>query len=204
MQIGQEATARAMTHEEQVLSQAEALASREQWKEAADFLEEYRASTTPSREVLGRLAYCQSHAGDYDGAITIYRNLCQEQSDEWMWFYCLGFQYQQKKQWVESIQAYSESLRLKPLSMKVALRLGDVCREAKQNEEALSAYRRGIQSYQGYSPEYQQNMKAMYAKLCARTARTLIEEQGSSPRVVNEAIKFLRESAAADPGNADV
>ena len=204
MQTGQEATARAMTGEGQVLSQAEALARQERWKEAAMLLEEYQTTTTLSLEALGKLAYYRSHAGDYDRAIAIYGNLCQQQPDEWMWLYCLGFQYQKKSQWAESIKAYSESLHRKPRSIKVALRLGDVCREDSQNEEALSAYRQGMQSFQGYSPEYQYRMKSDYAKLCAHAARTLLEKSKPQPPVVNEAIKLLQESVAAEPDSADV
>ena len=204
MQTGQEATTQAMTDERQVLIQAEALADQERWKEAAMLLEEYQSTTALSLETLGKLADYRSHARDYDGAIAIYRDLCQQQPDEKNWFYRLGFQYQQKEQWTESIEAYSECLRIAPRSIGAALKLGDAYRKIQQNEKALNAYRQGIQSFQGYSLEYQHRMKPIYAKLCARTARILLEKPSAQPNVINEAIKFLQASVAACPDDTDV
>lgn len=204
MQTGQEANTQAMTDERQVLIQAEALADQERWKEAAMLLEEYKSTTALSLETLGKLAEYRSHARDYDGAIAIYRDLCQQQSDEKNWFYRLGFQYQQKEQWTESIEAYSECLRIAPRSIGAALKLGDAYRKIQQNEKALNAYRQGIQSFQGYSLEYQHRMKPIYAKLCARTARILLEKPSAQSNIINEAIKFLQASVAACPDDADV
>lgn len=204
MQTGQEATTPAMTDERQVPIQAEALAAQERWKEAAMLLEEYQSTTALSLEILGKLADYRSHARDYDGAIAIYRDLCQQQPDEKNWFYRLGFQYQQKEQWTESIEAYSECLRIAPRSIGAALKLGDAYRKIQQNEKALNTYRQGIQSFQGYSLEYQHRMKPIYAKLCARTARILLEKPSAQPNIINEAIKFLQASVAACPDDADV
>ena len=204
MQTGQEATTQAVTGERQVLVQAEALAAQERWKEAAMLLEEYQTTTTLSLEAFGKLADYRSHARDYDGAIAIYRDLCQQQPNEKNWFYRLGFQYQQKEQWAESIEAYSECLRMAPRSIGTALKLGDVYRKTKQNEKALSAYRQGMQSFQEYSLEYQRRMRPVYAKLCARAARILLERPSAQPHIINEAIKFLQTSVAADPDDADV
>ena len=94
------------THGEQdVLRQAEALASCDRWQEAACLLQDYHDQTTLSLQALGTLAYYHSRAGDYDRAITVYQRLLQQQPSGARWLYALGFQYQQTKQWPEAIAA---------------------------------------------------------------------------------------------------
>lgn len=125
MAVEQNAAARALNDEEQILSQAESLASSRRWGNAVSLLQEYQQIHTLSVEALGKLAFYCSQDGDYDGAILLYKGLIQQQPTEAQWFYCLGFQYQQKKQWPDAIAAYEENLRLAPRFLKAALRLGD-------------------------------------------------------------------------------
>src|SRR5229473_3529426 len=121
MNVGHAASSKDMSNEEQILRQAEALASRSQWKEAASLLREYQQTNSLSVEALSKLAYFCSRAGDYDSATSLYRDLCRQQPSEARWFYALGFQYQQKEQWPDAIAAYEESLRLAPRWLKAAL-----------------------------------------------------------------------------------
>jgi len=87
-------------------------------------------------EALGKLAYYRSRAGDYDGAVALYQDLCRQRPSEAKWFYALGFQYQQKKQWPDAIAAYEQGRQLAPRWLLVTLRLGDAYQEAEQLEEA--------------------------------------------------------------------
>lgn len=192
-----------MNTEEQVLSRAEALASDGQWKEAVSLLEGYQQVSTLSIEALGKLAYYRSHAGDYDGAITLYQELCRQQPSQAKWLYYLGFQYKQKKQWPDAIAAYEQSLCLAPQWLKVALELGDVCQEEAQPEKALDSYRKGIRSYQKLPENRRSKLASVYAKLCAKAARMLLTKSNRSPEEFEGAMRLFQESVAADPNDAD-
>lgn len=198
-----EAQLQDMHNEEQILSQAEALASRNQWKEAASLLREYQQTNSMSVKALDTLAYYCSRAGDYDGAIVLYQELCREQPSKAKWFNALGFQYHQKKQWPKAIEAYEQSLRVAPRWLLVALRLGDAYQAAGQVEKALDVYKKGIQSYQEFSVDRRRELASIYAKLCAKVARTLLSKPNQSPGEFEEAVKLFQESVTADPNDAD-
>ncbi len=175
--------------EEKILSQAEALASQEEWKQAASLVREYQKSGTLSVNALGKLAYYCSRAGDSGSALTIYHDLCQQQPSEAKWFYGLGFQYQQKEEWPDAIAAYEHSVHLAPRWLKAPLKLGDAYQGAGQLERALGAYRKGIQSYQelsldrprGEGPSYR-GLRADQPALSAGIREGLSEGSGEGER----------------------
>jgi tetratricopeptide (TPR) repeat protein/cold shock CspA family protein len=192
-----------MQNEEQVLAQAEVLASHGQWKEAAVLLQEYRAKGTPSMEALSKLAYYCSRAGDYDSAIALYQNLSQQQPSKGRWLYALGFQYQKKEQCQEAIAMYEHCLQLAPRWLQAALRLGDAYRATGQLEKAYEAYQKGIQHYHELTVARRSELVSIYAKLCGRAARMLLGKPNPRPEELEEALKLFQESVAADPNNAD-
>lgn len=128
MDTEQSAVSVEISNEGEVLRQAEALANAGQWKEAASFLRQYSQANSLSVEALHKWAYYCSHAGDYDGATALYKDLSQRQPSKATWFYYLGFQYQKKEQWSEAIAAYEQGLQLAPRWLKATLRLGDTYR----------------------------------------------------------------------------
>lgn len=203
MNAGYNTASKTMNNEEQALAQTEALASSGQWKEAASLLEEYQQTNTLSVGAIGTLAYSRSRAGNYDGAVILYQDLCRQQPFEAKWFYALGFQYQQKQQWPDALAAYEESFCLAPRWLKASLQLGDAYQEAGQIEQALSVYRQGIQNYRELSQDRRPALLSIYAKLCTHTARILLGKQNRNPGEFEEAVKLLRESVAADSNDAD-
>lgn len=203
MNPGYVASSKDMSNKEQVLRQAEALASRDQWKEAASLLREYQQTNFLSLEALGQLAYFCSRAGDYDSAISLYQDLCRQQPSEARWFYALGFQYQQKEQWPDAIAAYEESLRLAPRWLKAALQLGDSYRETEQVEKALNTYRQGTQNYQELSLDRRRGLASVYAKLCVSAGRMLLGKSNRSPSELEEAMGLFQQSVEAEPRDAD-
>ena len=203
MKTGSNPALRVATDEEQIVFQAETLASDSQWGKAASLIENYRRSNILSIESLGKLAYYHSHAGDYDSAISLYLELIQQQPSEAWWFYCLGFQYQKKEQWSDAIAAYSESSRLAPRLLKAVLRLGDAYREAGQGAWALSTYRQGIQSYQNLPADRRQKLGDVYAQLCSHAAHILLEKSDGNSEEVQEGIKLFKETVATSPNDAD-
>lgn len=192
-----------MHNEEEILSQAEALASRGQWQEAVSLLREQQRAGSLPENVLDKLAYYCSRAGDYDGAIALYQDFHRKQPSEAKWFYALGFQYQQKKQWGDAISAYEHSVELAPRWLLPALRLGDAYQAAGQLDEAIQAYRKGIQSCRELPVNRHSDLAPFYAKLCAKVARALLSKPNQSPGEFEEAVKLSQESVAADPNDAN-
>ncbi len=192
-----------MNNEAMVLCQATSLASCDKWKDAAAIIREYQQTASLSVEALKDLANYSSHAGDYDSAISLYTELTQQQPSEAKFFYCLGYQYQQKEQWTDAIAAYTESARLSPRKLMVYLRLGDIHKEVGQVESALDAYRQGIQNYQGFSRDYKIKLRPVYVKFCTHAARLLLKKEGRTSCELESAIKLLRRSSEIEPSNAD-
>jgi superkiller protein 3 len=192
-----------VNNEEEVVRQAEALASAGQWREAASLLRQCSQANTLSVEALHKWAYYCSHAGNYDRAITLYKDLSERHPSEAKWFYYLGFQYQRKEQWAEAIAAYKQCLNLAPRWLKAALRLGDAYRGAEQLDKASETYREGIQSYQDLPLSHRRELAPVYAKLCAKMARALLDEPNQVPGELEEAVKLLQESVAIEPNDAD-
>jgi len=203
MDTEQSAVSVEMNNEGEVLCRAEALASAEQWKEAASVLRQHSQANTLSVEGLHKWAYYCSHAGDYDRAITLYKDLSERQPSEAKWFYYLGFQYQQKERWVEAIAAYEQCLNLAPRWLKATLRLGDSYRGAEQLDKASEVYRQGIQSYQELSSDRRRELAPIYAKLCAKIARALLDKPSRIPGDVEEAVKLLQEILALGANDGD-
>lgn len=189
--------------EEQLLRRAEVLAQGGQWGEAASLLQEYQQTNALSLEAFGKLAYYHSHAGAFDNAIPIYRNLCQQQPFKAMWFYALGFQYQQKEEWPDAIVAYKEALRLAPGWLKAALQLGDAYRKTQQIEKALSAYRQGSLTYRELTLARQHEEALVYGKICANAGRTFLDKPNRDHEELEKTIWLFRESVAVEPNNAD-
>jgi tetratricopeptide (TPR) repeat protein/cold shock CspA family protein len=189
--------------EQDILEQAESLASRDQWKEAASLLRDYHEQTTLSLKALGKLAYYYSRAGDYNRAMAVYQDLLQQQPSEARWLYALGFQYQQTKQWLGAIAAYEQSLQLAPRWLLPTLRLGDTYQASGQTDKALETYREGVQIYQKLDVILRGKLAAIYAKLCARAARMLLLKSDRNQDELEEAARLLRESVTVDPNNAD-
>lgn len=192
-----------MQNEEEILSQAEALASRGQWKEAASLLRQHQQADNLSVGALDKLAYYCSRAGDYDGAIVVYQDFRRKQPSEAKWLNALGFQYQQKKQWPDAISAYEQCVELAPRWLLPALRLGDACQGAGELDKALQAYRKGIASYQELPVNRRTELAPFFAKLCAKVARVLLSKPNQTAAEFEEAVKLLQESVAADPNDAD-
>lgn len=204
MDTEQSAVSVEINNEGEVLRQAEALASAVQWKKAASLLQQYSQANTLSVEGLHKWAYYCSHAGDYDSAITIYKNLSERQPSEARWFYYLGFQYQRKEQWAEAIAAYEQCLMLAPRWLKAALRLGDAYRVVEQLDKASGVYREGIQNYQDLPLSHRRELASVYAKLCAKMARALLDKpRDQIPGELEEAVKLLQESLAIEANDAD-
>jgi tetratricopeptide (TPR) repeat protein len=189
--------------EDEILIQAGALASRGRWPEAASLLRGVQLNGTLSVSCLGRLAFYCSRVGDYDGAITLYQSLCEQQPYQGKWFYALGFQYQQQKRWVEAIKAYERRCQLAPQWLLPMLRLGDVYQATQESEKAMVVYRKGIQDYQAFSADRRSELVTIYAKLCARAARVLLSRQNRDQEKFKEAVKLLQESISIDSNDAD-
>ena len=100
-----------MDDESQVLAQAESLADREQWREAASLLKRLGQVKSLSVNALGKLASYCSQSGDYDSAISFYKSLSEQQPSIAKWFDYLGFQYQQKEKWDDAIASYEKGLK---------------------------------------------------------------------------------------------
>jgi tetratricopeptide (TPR) repeat protein len=203
METGQQELSIDMNSEDQVLAQAESLADRDQWQEAASLLKNLKQVKLLSVKALGKLAFYCSHAGDYDGAISLYKNLSQQQPSEAKWFYYLGFQYQQKEKWPDAITSYQKSWDLAPRWPLAALRLGDAYQEVGESEKALEVYRKGIKSCLELPSNRRDEIKSTYAKLCSKTARILLKEESRSPEKLEEAVKPFQESVMLEPTDAD-
>ena len=204
MDAEQSVITRDMNNEEQILAEAEVIAGRGQWREAASLLKNYKQIKPLSLMALSKLGYYCSQAGDYDNAICIYKSLSEQQPSKAKWFYYLGFQYQQKEKWLEAIASYQKSFDLAPKWPLASLRLGDVYQEVEELEKALEIYRQGIKSYLELPTNWRNEInKSTYGRLCSRTVRLLLNKQNLSSNELEEAIKLGQESVMVDPNEAD-
>ena len=204
MDAEQSVITRDMNNEEQILAEAEVIAGRGQWREAASLLKKLNQVKALSVKALGKLAFYYSQAGDYDGAISLYKNLSQQQPSKAKWFYYLGFQYQQKEKWPEAIASYQKSFDLAPKWPLPSLRLGDAYQEVEEFEKALEIYRQGIKSYLELPTNWRNEInKSTYGRLCSRTVRLLLNKQNLSSNELEEAITLGQESVMVDPNEAD-
>jgi tetratricopeptide (TPR) repeat protein len=204
MDAEQNVITRDMNTEEQILAEAELIAGRGQWGEAASLLKNYEQIKPLSLMALSKLGYYCSQAGDYDNAICIFKRLCEQEPSKAKWFYYLGFQYQQKEKWLEAIASYQKSFDLAPKWPLASLRLGDAYQEVEEFEKALEIYRQGIKSYLELPTNWRNEItRSTYGRLCSRTVRLLLNKQNLSSNELEEAIKLGQESVMVDPNEAD-
>jgi hypothetical protein len=64
-------------------------------------------------------------------------------------------------------------------------------------------YRKGRQYYQGFSEERRYKLTPMYARLCAKVARVLLDKSHRSPSECQEAVQLLQESLEIVSHSAD-
>ena len=111
--------------------------------------------------------------------------------------------YQQKEKWPEAVTSYQKSLDLTPRWPLAALRLGDAYQEVGETEKALEVYRKGIKSCSEVPSNRRDEIKPTYAKLCSKTARTLLKEESRGPQKLEEAVKLFQESVMLEPNDAN-
>lgn len=85
-----EAQTQTMETEEQILQQAEALATQSEWRKAAQVIGNAEKTVGLSPRARGTLAYYHSRAGDHPKAITLFGELCQLQPAEAKWHLLSG------------------------------------------------------------------------------------------------------------------
>lgn len=198
-----EAQTQTMETEEQILQQAEALATQGEWREAAQVVGKAEKTVGLSPRARGALAYYHSRAGNHPKAITLFEELCQLQPAEAKWHYYLGYQFQQKEQWGQAVTAYERALQLAPKWVKAHLALGQGYESAGQSERALETYRKGLQLYKEFSADSRLPLVSIYGKLCHRTAEILLAKSNRQTAEVGEALQCLCEGAEATPNDAN-
>ncbi|HEV8328645.1 MAG TPA: tetratricopeptide repeat protein [Nitrospiraceae bacterium] len=198
-----EAQTQTMETEEQILQQAEALATQGEWREAAQVVGKTEKTVGLSPRARGALAYYHSRAGDHPKAITLFEELCQLQPAEAKWHYYLGYQFQQKEQWNQAVTAYERALQLAPKWVKAHLSLGQGYESAGEPERALETYRKGLQLYKEFSSDSRLPLVTIYGKLCHRTADILLAKSNRQGAEVGEALQCLCEGVKATPNDAN-
>lgn len=198
-----EAQAQSMETEEQILQQAEALATQGEWGKAAQVVGNAQKTVELSPKGRGALAYYHSRAGDHPKAITLFEELCHLQPAEAKWHYYLGYQFQQKEQWDQAVTAYERALQLAPKWVKAHLALGQAYEPAGHIKKALETYRKGLQLYRALPPDSRLPLVTIYGKLCHRTAEILLANSDRQPAEVGEALQCLFAGAEATPNDAN-
>lgn len=198
-----EAQTQTMETEEQILQQAEALATQSEWRKAAQVIGNAEKTVGLSPRARGTLAYYHSRAGDHPKAITLFGELCQLQPAEAKWHYYLGYQFLQKEQWDQAVTAYERALQLAPKWVKAHLALGQGYESAGQPERALETYRKGLQLYKEFSADSRLPLVTIYGKLCHRTAEILLAKSNRQGAEVGEALQCLCEGTEATPNDAN-
>ncbi len=194
-----EAQALTAESEDQILKEAETLATQGQWRKAALLLGNGASGLALSARAQGAEAFYYSRAGDHEKAIALFQELCQSQPAEAKWRYYLGFQFQQTEQWDHAIATLEQALRLAPKWLKVHLALGQAYEQAGQLENALSMYRQGRELYKGLPADARLRSVAIFAKLCRRAADLLLARVPQHSEGTGEALECLCESAEAEP-----
>ena len=198
-----EAQAQSFKTEEQLLQQAEDLATQSEWRKAAKIIGNAEKTVGLSPRARGALAYYHSRAGDHPKAITLFEELCHLQPAEAKWHYYLGFQFQQKEQWDQAVSAYERALQLAPKWVKAHLALGQAYEPAGHINRALETYRKGLRLYRALRPDSRLPLATIYGKLCHRTAEILLAKSDRQPAEVGEALQCLFAGAEATPNDAN-
>lgn len=187
-----------------VLRQANTLIEEEKWNDAIRLLEPGVDNGDMGIEGKALLAKCYSHIGDYDGAIKLYRELCQEEPREAKWLYYLGYQYSAKQDYPNAIVAFEKCLEIYPKWILVILNLGKVYELAGLPDKAIQSYREGIKVFKEMPAERQRGLGNIYSKLCTCAAKIMLKrDKIRDSSVTEECERLLKESCKYDPGNAD-
>ena len=119
-----EALTQIKENEKELLLKAKSLADNDRWKEAVTLIENGQNSLDISEKGKETLAFYYSRGGDYDKAISIFSELSKLNPQKGLWHYYIGFQFQQKQQWIDAIASYEECVKLAPRWLKPLFSLG--------------------------------------------------------------------------------
>jgi len=189
--------------EQELIEKAQQFQDRENWIAVISLLNPYHANGDLSINALKMLGYSYSRNKNYDEAIVIYQDLSQRQPNEAMWPYCLAYQYQCKKDFHSSIEAYLNCLQIFPKWIKVYGELAKLYKEIGEDEKALDTCSDGIQVYKNIKSDHQKKYASSYSKLCTLRARLISSKRTKSEADIAEIEIMLKESTHIDPQNAD-
>lgn len=185
--------------EHRILTEAEELATRSEWRKAALLIGNAGSTISLSPKARGAQAFYHSRAGDHEKAIALFTDLCKLEPKEARWPLYLGFQFQQKEQWVSAIASYEEAFKLSQKWIKIHLSLGQAYEKAGQYDKALNTYREARRVYKELSHESRLRVVPTYGTLCRQAAKLLLSKEPRQSKEIAEALDYLYEGAETTP-----
>jgi len=187
--------------EHRILNEAEELAHREEWRKAALLIGNAGSMISLSTKARGAQAFYHSRAGDHEKAIALFSELSNLEPNEARWHHYLGFQFEQKEQWINAIASYKHALRLAPKWIKIHLSLGQAYEKSRQLDKALYTYRKARQIFKELSHESHLKAAQLYGSICKHAAKILLSKTPRQTEDATEALDLLYESAEAAPND---
>jgi len=170
------------------LSQAEQLARKKLWADAADICIKAKEMDATNSYVLNQLGWYLSRAKRYSEAIEIFKNLMLLEPQKAKWPYMLGYQYYDQQEWKEAISWFDKSLNLYPEYVVVLYRKGYAHTHLGENEKAINCFLKVVENFQkldsskkdkeknNYSDSTYQLGKIYLTKGLTRKAEELLSE----------------------------
>ena len=159
-----------------LLSDAEQLAKKYAWSEAADLCITAKELAPNNNKVLDQLGWYLSRAKRYKEAIEVYTLLVKNEPKMAKWPYMLGYQYYDQQKWKDAISWFEEALSRKENYIVVLYRKGYAHTQIDENDLAIQAFQRSIAIWQGLSDEEKDHEKNNYSDSCFQLGKVFMSK----------------------------
>lgn len=176
----------------ELLDQAQALADRLQWSEAADLL----ATAPDTNEVLGRRAFFLSRSKRYDEALELLAELRRREPNMVRWPYMTAYQYYEQQQYAAALPWYEAALALDSDHLSTSYRLAHTYHQLGRERDAELAAGRVLRLWHAASDEVKERQRRKFANASYLLGRAEMERGDA-----RNALPLLEQAVEHDPSD---